>query len=640
MDAAPPPTTSAPVTPADPPPASPEVAAPRPGRVETWARRNPIDAIAGALVLVHLVIRSAWVSDTYLSEDDFTLIARISGKSLNWTLLTQDDAGHLAPGRTAMFWAANQLAPFERWPTAVFTVALLAIAAGLFWRLLRRLFGATPGMLVPLTLYLFWAMTTSTTLWWSTTTLWIPLHIALSASLLGLLRYLETPRLRYAVGTTGAVVFGLLFFEKALVVPIVLVAFTYFYAVHGGPWQRLRRTLRVAAPLWAMLGALSIGYVVIYLTAITRVDNPPSSLGKLLHLAQNVMIRSFATEAWGGPWSWGDNTDLNSAHAAPSSGMTWLAAGLCLAVLALSAFSGLRASGAWAILVGYLVIDVLLLGFNRLEFIGAPIGLTDRYISDVAVIGALAIGLAFLPMNGTGAPPGRPPATPRSGPLTWLDRNPMGAGFVVAAVVAAVTVSSTVSAAALHAKWVDSPTERYFTNLRADLRAAKTPPDMYSRPVPTEVVNGLIAPSNQLKALVDSMPEKANFPLWTHEFVMPDLTGRLRPGTVNEDGIVSQPGKAPNCGWKVTTKPVDIPLVKPTINFTFLMRIGYLSGPDTPADITFAGKTTRVQLRNGLHELYIEVTGVGGSVRISGLAPGANVCVGGVTVGQPIPRVP
>jgi len=637
VDAAPPPTTPTSVSPANSPEPASAPSARSAGRLEAWARRSPIDAIAAALIMVHLTIRTAWVSNTWLSEDDFTLIARVAGKPLDWSLLAQDDAGHLAPGRTALFWLTTKMAPFERWPTAVFTIALLAVAAVLFWRLLRRLFGPTPGMLVPLTLYLFWAMTTTTTLWWSTTTLWIPLHISLSAALLALLRYLQTRRLQWALATTAVVVFGLLFFEKALVVPLVLGAFTMFYAVQGTVLQRLVRALRTAWPLWVAQGALILGYLALYFTTVTRVDSPPSSLGTVVDLGQNVIVKAFATEAWGGPWSWGEGTTLNSAHASPSAGLTWLAAGLCVAVIALSAFSGTRAARAWTLLAGYLVIDVLLLGFARLGFIGATIGLTDRYISDVALIGALAVGLAFLPLSGPGAPPEAPPAAPRSGPLSWIDRSPVGAGFAVAAVVTAVAVSSVVSGADLHSRWVNSPAEQYFTALRADLKAAKTRPDMFDAPVPTEVVNPLIAPSNQLSELVGSMPEDARFPTWTHAFVIPDETGHLKPGTVT--GTQSRPGKTPDCGWFAPGKPVDIPLEQAAYEWPWVIRIGYLSGPDTPADITFGGKTVHVQLKKGLNDLFVKITGKGDTVRLSGLAPGANVCVGGLVVGNPVPRV-
>jgi hypothetical protein len=161
---------------------------------------------------------------------------------------------------------------------------------------------------------------------------------------------------------------------------------------------------------------------------------------------------------------------------------------------------------------------------------------------------------------------------------------------------------------------------------------------MFDAKVPDDVVNPLVAPSNRLKVLMRAMPEQPRFPVWTHAFVAPDMLGRLHPGTVN--GTPSERGPVPGCGWPLRDgRPAEIALTKSTFAWPWVLKVSYFTNTPTPARITFGGHTEQVELRTGLNDLFVQITGAGDQVRIDGLNPAAQVCVAGIVVGTPAPKV-
>ena len=105
-------------------------------------------------------------------------------------------------------------------PAVVVLVGLQAIASLLLLALLRLLFGRSPWVLVPFAAYLFTPLGLATATWLAAGLQAFPLQIALLGATIGLVRYLDTGRVRWAVVWVAAHALGLLFWQKAgLVLP-------------------------------------------------------------------------------------------------------------------------------------------------------------------------------------------------------------------------------------------------------------------------------------------------------------------------------------------------------------------------------------------------------------------------------------
>ena len=80
-----------------------------------------------------------------------------------------------------------------------------------------------------------------------------------------------------------------------------------------------------------------------------------------------------------------------------------------------------------------------------------------------------------------------------------------------------------------------------------------------------------------------------------------------------------------------------IPLAGEAFEWTWWVRIGYLSGSSSPVTVVAGDSEVTTEVQRGLHELFVRVDGSFDDVRIEGLDRGATMCVDTVEVGQAVP---
>jgi hypothetical protein len=124
---------------------------------------------------------------------------------------------------------------------------------------------------------------------------------------------------------------------------------------------------------------------------------------------------------------------------------------------------------------------------------------------------------------------------------------------------------------------------------------------------------------------------RPRFVTWAPELNVVDEQGRIYPAKV--EGIGSYLYQ-PVCG----RQKVTVPLTGSVLNWAWKAQITYSSTQATTAEVAMDGRSTPVSLLPGQHDLFVAVMGGGTLVTLSGLEPGARICVTSAVVGNPVPR--
>ena len=120
------------------------------------------------------------------------------------------------PGDFYVTWLMTRASPFNYALPATGLVLAQAVADIGLLRLLLIAFGRRWGILPPLVIYLATSFTVESAVWWATGTQALPLQIAFFWALGCQFNYLRTRRALSALAAMAWVVFGLVFYEKSL----------------------------------------------------------------------------------------------------------------------------------------------------------------------------------------------------------------------------------------------------------------------------------------------------------------------------------------------------------------------------------------------------------------------------------------
>jgi hypothetical protein len=608
-----------------------------PNRVLRWARRDPVAAVAAVMIAVHLIWRADIASRGFLAVDDFVLSARAAESNLTVDYLLFNHGNHFMPAGMLTYWLVVRGIGLTYWPYLVLLLAFQAAIAITFFRLLRRLLPPGWGVLLPLGILLFTPLTLDATSLWIVGLLLLPMQLALVLAVGAQVRYARTRRVRHLVSLGLALVLGLAFSEKSLlIVPFVFVL-TACLLVEGGPVRSVVRAVGRFWLSWLVVGGISAAYLVLYFSRAPESSlRTPTSPAEVLVFVRQFVGDTLIPGLVGGPWGWldtGDDFPPLVAPGGPLRLLTWIAAGVLIVVTVRRRPVATR---AWVLLAAYLLLVCALLAATRLgtQF-SSVAGLATRYASDAVLVAALCIGVACFGLAGA-----EPAAVRRPWTVPAILREPgaVAIGLLVAAIaVVATGVGVAVSAGHFTSAWSVKQGRDFLRTSQAELATAGPDTVFFDLPVPERIIPSLSWPYNLQSRFFKAARHQPVFVTEAENPSIFDGAGHIRPAGV--DGIATPPGPEPGCGYKLGGGlTYRLLLDRPQFAWTWAVRVGYLASADATATIRLGEGSHDFDVHRGLHQIIFMIEGGGPAVQFTVHEPGVTVCVDQVAIGNLVPR--
>lgn len=614
-----------------------------------------------ALVVVVATGIRLWVAGAgWFYWDDLLLHGHAAAHRLPGPdfLLTDHD-GHLMPGGMALIWIAAHGAPLD-FRVPLLQIALLQLLAGaalarMLWVLLR---GRTV-MLAPLVLALVIPLGLPAATWWAAAVNSLPLAAAMAGAVASTIRLVETGRRRHAVGAVLATAVGLLFVEKAVLVPVVAAAVLLCWWWAGtGPTAPARTGHRAGGPpgdpgprslsglwrrtrmMWAAQAVVVAGWAAVFAVTVGRAggglvpsdsDGPGPGLWALVDHAYRLAVGPTLA---GGPWRW-ERWHPGPPMADPTALAVLAGVVVCALVLAWSLITRVRTGPVWAMAALYPLLSVFLVAVGRFgPDTAAEIVQTLRYHADSVVVLAAALALALAA-----------PRRPTSGHAPSGVADPRAAArreaWMVAGLVVVVTSSSSISTVSYRQAWADQPARDYLLPLMTTLgdRAASSPGDpVLETTLPPEVLLPITAPANLLGSVLAGVPGMPGIGGWTTDPFVVDATGGVHPAGVVPGRTLPQ-GPEPGCGTRVPAGGTRIALDGPLLHRDWVLRLNYLASPaGTIAVRLDEGEEVEVPVDGGPTTVYVRVVGSGTGVTLTPLDGASDLCIGRGEIGVLVPR--
>jgi hypothetical protein len=613
----------------------------------SWVRSRDRGVLLAGLVMIagELIWKSLFLGHFYFRQDDLHVLELALAHPFSWSYLTFVGAGHLIPGVYAIAWAVSRISPYSWGLAGTITVVMLAGAGLMALRLLRTLFGTRPAILVPLAVYLLTPITMPDLGWWTSAIESLPLQIAIFGAVNAQVFYVRTRRFRHAVAAAAWVLVGLLFFEKALVLPLLLLGVTSGFLTDGSWLRAIRRSLLEYWRGWALQLALAGGYLVVLLLSLRTSSAQPGIPGRaagVLAFIGEIIKDTFAPGALGGPWQWFPSGDSEYAYSAPPGALAWLSVAAVVVIILASIAHRKYAWRAWALLAGWLAgADIVPVLIGRISELGPNlIGLETRYVADAAPVLAICLGLAFWPVAGR-------PDTVRGRRAAPDAMHP--GRMIAAGVLGAFIIGSVWSVQDYQNLTTSTPDRTFIANARVALALAPSGTVIFDEQVPASLMLGIFGKYAYESLLLKPLEGGAAASLrWTtrpegtmdHLMVFgPD--GRLRPAAVYGQGAVAG-AQGQNClkaKARRAPKRLVLHFLRPTPATSQLLHVGYLAAPRVSGDdvmVSYGGSSQLLTVQTGLHDAYFPVIGSADSVTLSGPAV-AGLCVAGAQAGVVLP---
>ena len=585
-------------------------------------RIPPVALAAAALITAQLGIRAVLAFRGYFYWDDLILIGKAGTHNLlSPSYLFDDHDGHVMPGAFLVGGAIVRLAPLDWTGPAISLVVLQLLASLALLRALYVILGWRRVLLIPLTFALFTPLGVPGFAWWAAALNSLPMLAALAWVCADAILLVRTRNPRYAA--TGVLVYlgGLLFFEKAAVIPFVAFAVAALLCHVRGDRAPLRTVWRAGVRLWIATLALTVGWVALYLAVVNQ-RRWSSDLSMTWDLLWRSITHGIVPGLAGGPWHWDRWAPASPWATPPPSAMAlgWL---VLFGVLALSLIRKQRIGPVWLTAAGYTVacqVPIYLMRSSKQTAL--ELAQTLRYLPDLVVVLALLAAVAL-------CAPNRPAAA------RWLDASPKRTVATVGLAVAFVT-SSLYSTATFLTSWRDNPAQPYLPNARDGLAAAQASSDapMLDQEVDPLVLQRVAAPENLASHMFALLRARPEFATATTQLRMLDSSGRVVNARVTWIRTIA-PGPMPRCGYFAQPdKPARMILDGPLLPADWTVELNYLANSDGSMTLSLSeGPDVKVPVHPGLNRVFARLPGAGDAITVRANTTALALCLASGPVG-------
>ncbi len=581
--------------------------------------------MAAALIAVQLAVRAVLAFGGYFYWDDLILIGKAGTHNLLApSYLFDDHDGHVMPGAFLVAGTIIRLAPLNwTWP-AVSLLVLQLLASLALLRALYVILGWRPVLLIPFTFALFTPLAVPGFAWWAAALNSLPMLAALAWVCADAILLVRTGKRRYAA--TGVLVYfgGLLFFEKAAVIPFVAFAVAALLChVTGdrslGP--ALATVWRAGRRLWIAALALTAAWIALYLAVVNQ-QRWSSDLSMTWQLLMRSITHGIVPGLAGGPWHW-DRWAPASPWATPPPSVMALGWLVLAATVAVSLVRKQRIGPVWLVAVGYaMACQVPIYLMRSSKQTALELAQTLRYLPDLVVVLALLAAVAL-------SAPSR-----QAGPR-WLGASPKRTA--VAAVLTVLFVASSLySTATFLTSWRDNPAQPYLQNARAALAAAHAASDapLLDQEVDPLVLQRVAAPENLASHLFALLRDRPEFAPATTQLRMFDTSGRLIKARVTWVRTIA-PGPMPQCGYFAQPdKPARLVLDGPLLPADWTVELNYLANSDGSMALSMTqGPEVKVPVHPGLNRVFARLPGAGDAITVRANTTALALCLASGPVG-------
>jgi hypothetical protein len=574
------------------------------------------------LIVVQLGIHAVLAFGGYFYWDDLILVGKAGTQGLlSPSYLFDDHDGHVMPAAFLVAGVITRLAPLQWTGPAISLVVLQLLASLALLRALYVILGRRWVLLIPLTFALFTPLAVPGFAWWAAALNSLPMLAALAWVCADAVLLVRTGNQRYAV--TGVLVYfgGLLFFEKASVIPFVAFAVAALLCHVDGDRAAVRAVWRGGARLWTVSLLVTASWIGVYLAVVNQ-RRWSFDLAMTWDLLSRSITHGIVPGLAGGPWHW-DRWAPASPWATPPPlvmALGWL---VLIGVLTVSLTRKQRIGLVWVTAAGYAAacqVPIYLMRSSKLTAL--ELAQTLRYLPDLVVVLALLAAVAL-------CAPSRPLGA------RWLD-NSLQRTVATTSLAAVFVASSLYSTATFLISWRDNPAQPYLQHARASLAAAhanSTAP-LLDQEVDPLVLQRVAYPENLASHMFALLRDRPEFDSATTQLRMFDSSGQLIAARVTWVRTIA-PGPMPQCGYFTQPdKPARLILDGPLLPADWTVEFNYLANSDGSMTVSLSeGPEVKVPVRPGLNRVFARLPGAGDAITVRANTTALSLCIASGPVG-------